>query len=420
MSPAAAPSRSYTRVSEIPSWLATLSPQQLSELVERRLLGSPTGLPLPSRDEEPKDILEYAFRKADDNLRQKLRQALRGVVDRLAAAVLSTGTAVLEDRYDLLEGVCSLVAYTSCGEAWDSLSLLYNRLGDDNAKAVRTVILRCLSGLVHPPDSDALDVFGPMVEKFESLLADFDLCGLAFQAIFRYDTRRAARALPRLAATLLSRSSEDAPHSLARILSPMATLLPGSDQTRFLADALGAALKGGGKSSYALTDCLMKGMREMWGLAPKARNFIESFWWLRPSACSPVESRQLLGSVMVDPATSTYRGCEGATRLTRSEELTRKYRFSGPDIEDGWFVVVADPSTRYRDSLHKILKPETGVRVYQTRKSPNFYAGVSNRAWILQRLSNWAQLGPEQERELVYSGSKERARYATKLADKLP
>jgi len=420
MSPETGPSQPYTRTSEIPIWLARLSDQQLGDLVEKRLQGFPAGLPLPSRDEEPKDVLEYAFRKADERLRAKFRRALRGVVDRLAAEVLSRGPAFLDDHYDFLEAACSLVAYTNCGEAWDSLSLLYNRLGDDNAKAVRTVILRCLSGLVRPPESQALDVFGPMVEKFESLLTDFDLSGLAFQAVFRYDCRRAARLVPRFAGALLSQSPEDAPHALARILSPMVTMLPEADQEGLVTDAWDATLKASVRGSTELVDCVLQGLRETWGIAPGARSHIDFLSQLRLFTGLSVEAGRHIkfidetagwkhanfGSSMI----GEYLSCMqiGAVdMLSPTADPVKKYESPGLETDDDWVVVVPDTPARYKDSVDRILKPEPRVHVYQPPKSGwTTYVGEPRRMSKTGGASAFSRVAPEQEDHLMYRSPK--------------
>jgi hypothetical protein len=420
MSPETAPTESYTRVSEIPVWLGGLSDQQLSDLVEKRLQGFPAGLPLPGRDEEPKDMLEYAFRKADKDLRARFRQALRGVVDRLGAEVLSKGAALLDDRYDFLEGACSLVAYTNCGEAWDTLSLLYNRLVSGNAKAVRSVILRCLSGLVRPPESQALDVFGPMVEKFESLLTDFDLCGLAFQAIFRYDPRRAARGLPRLVATLLSKSLEDAPHALARILSPMVALLQEVEQKGFIANAWEATLKASVKGSTELADCVLQGLRGMWGIAPGARlefellwqfslfarSFLEVSWQGKISdETAGIEPRNFGSGMIADY--SAYMKLGAVDMLNPSGDLARKYESADLETHDYWLAGVRDTSTRYKDSLHEILESDLQLYVWESPKnSPTIYVGESRRKRKAGEPSASIRISPEQDPYLMYPSSK--------------
>lgn len=471
MSSVTTPTRPYARVSDIPSWLAKLSVQELSELVENRLLGFPAGLPLPNRDEEPKDILEYAFRKANDDLREKFRKALRGVVDRLTADVLSRGATLLEDRYDLLDGVCSLVAYTSSTEAWDSLSLLYNRLGDDNAKAVRTVILRCLSGLVRPPESQGMDIFGPMVEKFESLLADFELCGLAFQALFRYDTRRAARAVPRLAATLLSQAPRDATHSLARILSPMVALLSATDQEGFVASTRDAAWKASGKGSDGLLiGCVYKGLREMWGLVPEVRNHIETAWSLlkklesnmiadvvanhagRPlsnmiadvvdslagcplSASAATKQAGRRGDVPLKASVnylspSLHSSCaasgaslskrQGAVKLNRLEDLAKKYGFSDSETDDDWLEGIPGASTRYKARLHEIPKSPAPVHFYTPSKRSNKkYDAAPYQTCEAPASASIIPISREQEQDLMYPSSTACVRSAQELADTL-
>jgi hypothetical protein len=420
MSPETAPILSYTRTSEIPIWLAKLSDHQLSDLVEKRLQGFPAGLPLPGRDEEPKDILEYAFRKADRDLRARFRQALRGVVDRLAAEVLSRGTALLDDRYDFLEGACSLVAYTNCGEAWDTLSLLYNRLANGNAKAVRSAILRCLSGLVRPPESQTLDVFGPMVEKFESLLADYDLCGLAFQALFRYDTRRAGRAVPRLARTLLSQRPKDATHPLARILSPVVGLLSEGEQKAFIADAWDATLRAAVKGSTELVDCVLQGLREMWGVTRGARFHIEFLSELRLLTELSVEAGRHIkfadetaglkhtsfGSGMI----ADYLSCMQpgvADMLNPTAGPVRKYESPGLETDDDWVVLVRDTPIGYEDTLDQILKSEVQVRVYQPPKSGwTIYVGEPCRKRKTGESSAFIRIAPEQDYYPMYPNSK--------------
>ena len=215
----------YSRVSEIPDALGKLSQSDLSSLLEARLSGKPAGLPVPQRDEDPADIILYAFHNADGDAREKLKQSLADVLDRQFRFLAVADRSASNGQAALLERTLSLIGVTGTRQALPTIRRALPFL-EASSPAVSSRLVGCIASLAGTDDKALVPW---LVEKTEHAAE----CRMALRALFRIHRPTAAAALPTVVRTLQS-SNLDVIPLLTRVLALMLPSLSEEEQLQFL------------------------------------------------------------------------------------------------------------------------------------------------------------------------------------------
>jgi hypothetical protein len=220
-----------SKTSEVPGALERLEADDLTRVVEARLQGERAGLPAPQRDEEPDDIILYAFRAGSEDLRRRLREAVSVLLMKhlTRAVAASKGQGSAAEPQGVLPRLFWLAGLTASREALPAIVGFW-RLPEKKllAPALQLSILKCVGTLANETDVR-------LVPWLQEELSNPLNCRVAVQALFRIDREEAAKALPRVAETLVAHGeAKNVAGLLSRTLTLMLPSLSEEGQLRFL------------------------------------------------------------------------------------------------------------------------------------------------------------------------------------------
>jgi hypothetical protein len=221
----------FSKTSEIPGALERLEADDLTKLVEARVQGERAGLPAPQRDEEPEDIILYAYRAGSEELRRRLREAISVLVMKhvTRAVAASKGQGSDAEAEGLLRRLFWLAGLTGAREALPAIVGFW-RLPEKKllSPALQLNILKCVGSLANESDV-------PLVPWLQEELSNPLNCRVAVQALFKIDPREAAKALPAAVGTLLADAGAGkAAGLLSRTLTLTVPSLPEGEQVQLL------------------------------------------------------------------------------------------------------------------------------------------------------------------------------------------
>lgn len=254
----------YNAIGEIPDALAALSVGELADLMESRLSGKTAGLPSLNRDEDPGDILVYAYREGGAAFRERFIAALIEALLRQLADLSKDVPLTHQHRY-LLSEFFLLVSLTESRQVLPTLEGIRAALEQRGERELEKQVLGCILRLIGPEQKW-------MKEALRVKVKDFDQCGLALTALFQIDPDCAAAELSTVAETLLCgfKKTGEAPISLARVLVLLLPPLPHEKQVGFLRAAKSV------KMLSSVEKCILHALDQMTSaLAPQSCEFLE-------------------------------------------------------------------------------------------------------------------------------------------------
>ena len=283
------PKLEYRKVSEIPGALGALEYDELASLVEARLGGSDAGLPSTDVEEDPGDILLYAFRQGEPALKTHLREAVSQVLEKQLRALALEGAPFLDGPRALLDRAFFLVGMTGAREALPTVRKFL-----PFAESLDRLLVTRLLGTIASLGSEGDSALVPwLLEK----AADPELCRIALQALFSIHRPSAAAALPDAARGLLSKG-QDGAELLARTLALLMPPLSQAEQVEFFKQAELSL-----RRQYAseVAEVLVHAIELTPGLAPRAQR-LAGFWRFKPVAVPKEVVHETRGAAPAQPA----------------------------------------------------------------------------------------------------------------------